>query len=172
MKRLILMRHAKTEPWTEGIDDHARALTPIGHDAAMAMARALKDEGWSPQKAVISTARRTRETWAHLSQVFGSCDLALEDDLYLAGERGIADIISDQSDTQTLMIVGHNPGLHDLALSILREAGSTDHRAARRVAAKLPTGAVVLFEAEEDGEFVPVHFKLQNVIKPKDLLGK
>ena len=169
MKRLILMRHAKTEPWTEGIDDHARALTTVGHEAAKAMAQALKREGWSPKKAIISTARRTRETWAHLSDVFGACDHMLEDDLYLAGERGISDIISDQDGVQTLMIVGHNPGLHDLALNIMREAGSTDHRAAIRLSAKLPTGAVVLFEAEEDGAFEPVHFKLQNMIRPKDL---
>ena len=75
MQRLILMRHAKTEPWTEGIDDHARALTPVGHEAAAAMASALKAEGWVPEKAIISTARRTRETWVHLSDVFGTCDM-------------------------------------------------------------------------------------------------
>ena len=59
MKRLILMRPAKTEPWSEGIADHARALTPVGHEAAAAMAAMLKSEGWSPQKAIVSTARRT-----------------------------------------------------------------------------------------------------------------
>lgn len=171
MKRLILMRHAKTEPWTEGIDDHARALTPIGHEAAQVIGMALKDEGWSPNKAIISTARRTRETWSHLADVFGACDMVLEDDLYLAGERGIVDLICDHDGSRTLMIVGHNPGLHDLALSILREAGSIDHQAARRVAAKLPTGAAVMFEAIEDGAFVPVHFKLHNFMKPKDFLN-
>ncbi len=170
MQRLILMRHAKTEPWSEGIDDHARALTPVGHDAAKRMAAVLKAEGWSPEKAIISTARRTRETWAHLSDVFGTCDMALEDDLYLAGERGVAEIIADNDGARTLIIIGHNPGLHDLSLSILRAAGSYDHQASIRVAAKLPTGAAVMFEANEDGAFVPAHFKLRNFIKPKDLL--
>lgn len=171
MKRLILMRHAKTEPWSEGIDDHARALTPVGHEAAPAMARALKAEGWSPQRAIVSTARRTRETWTHLSNAFSACELSLEDDLYLAGERGIADLISEHDAVGTLIVIGHNPGLHDLALSILRAAGSLDHQAAIRIAAKLPTGAAVLFEAEEDGAFVPAHFRLRNFIKPKDLLN-
>jgi len=168
MKRLILMRHAKTEPWTEGIDDHARALTPVGHDAAETMAKALKSEGWSPEKAILSTARRTRETWSHLSGVFGGCDMVLEDDLYLAGERGISDIITEHDGARTLIIIGHNPGLHDLAVSLLREAGSVDHQAARRISSKLPTGGVVMFEAEEDGAFVPALFKLQNFMKPKD----
>jgi len=168
MKRLILMRHAKTEPWTEGIDDFARALTPVGHEAAETMARALKGEGWSPEKAVLSTARRTRETWSHLSGVFGACEMVLEDDLYLAGERGIADIITEHDGARTLIIIGHNPGLHDLAVSLLREAGSVDHQASIRIAAKLPTGGVVMFEAAEDGAFVPSQFKLQNYMKPKD----
>ena len=170
MKRLILMRHAKTEPWNEGIDDHARALTPVGHEAATAMALALKGEGWSPEKAIVSTARRTRETWSHLSDVFSSCDMVLEDELYLAGERGISDIISAHDGAETLMILGHNPGLHDLSLHILREAGSSDHQASIRIAAKMPTGAAVLFEADADGAFVPGHFRLQNFIKPKDVL--
>ena len=170
MKRLILMRHAKTEPWTEGIDDFARALTPVGHEAAETMAKALKGEGWSPEKAVLSTARRTRETWSHISSVFGACEMVLEDDLYLAGERGIADIIADHDGARTLMIIGHNPGLHDLAVSLLREAGSVDHQASIRISSKLATGGVVMFEADEDGAFVPAHFKLQNFMKPKDFL--
>ncbi|GAB5456274.1 MAG: histidine phosphatase family protein [Henriciella sp.] len=170
MKRLILMRHAKTEPWSEGIDDHARALTSVGHAAAPAMAKALKAEGWSPGRAIVSTARRTRETWTHLSSVFGTCEVSLEDDLYLAGERGIVDLISENDGVETLIVIGHNPGLHDLALSILREAGSVDHQAAIRIAAKLPTGGAVMFEAEQDGAFVPAHFRLRNFIKPKDVL--
>ena len=170
MKRLILMRHAKTEPWSEGIDDHARALTSVGHEAALAMAKALKAAGWSPERALVSTARRTRETWTHLSSVFGTCEISLEDELYLAGERGILDLVSDNDGVQTLFVIGHYPGLHDLSLNILREAGSVDHQAAVRIAAKLPTGGAVMFEAERDGAFIPAQFRLHNFIKPKDVL--
>lgn len=170
MKRLILMRHAKTEPWSEGIDDHGRALTSVGHEAASAMGSALMSEGWVPEKAVVSTARRTRETWGHLSKVFGDCELVIEDDLYLAGERGIAEIIADHDGIGTLMIVGHNPGLHDLSVFLMREAGSHDHQAAMRLASKLPTGAAALFESDEDGAFLPMHFRLRNYLRPKDVL--
>jgi len=170
MKRLILMRHAKTEPWSEGIDDHARALTPVGHEAAKAMAKTLEIEGWSPERAIVSTARRTRETWSHLKDVFGTCELILEEDLYLAGERGVSDLIAENDSARTLIIISHNPGLHDLSLNLLRGAGSYDHQAAIRIAAKLPTGAAVLFESEEDGAFVPTHFRLRNFIKPKDVM--
>ena len=172
MKRLILMRHAKTESWTEGVDDHGRALTPIGHKAAAAMAAALSTEGWTPEKSVVSSARRTRETWGHLSVAFPFAEMVIEENLYLAGERGISEIISDHDGVETLMIVGHNPGLHDLGLSQIREAGSLDHQAAMRLAAKMPTGAAALFEAEEHGAFLPVHFKLVNFLRPKDVMDE
>ena len=59
---------------------------PPRNMAAEIMAKALKGEGWSPEKAILSTARRTRETGSHLSRIFGACEMVLEDDLYLAGE--------------------------------------------------------------------------------------
>lgn len=173
MKRLILMRHAKTEPWTEGIDDHGRALTANGHIAASAMAIVLQDEGWVPDRALVSSARRTRETWKHLSQVFKNCQGEFDEGLYLAGERGIMDYISDADagGASTLLVVGHNPGMHDLAVRLLREAGSSDHQAAIRVSAKMPTGGAAMFEADEDGRFLPIHFRLQNFIRPKDVVA-
>lgn len=169
MKRLILMRHAKTEPWTEGIDDHGRALTPGGHEAATLIAIGLKERGWIPTRAIISSARRTRETWKHLSAVFDDCEMEVEDGLYLAGERGISEFISEADDTDTLLIVGHNPGMHDLSMRMVRKAGSANHRAAVRVASKFPTGSAAMFEADEDGKFVPVHFLLQKFLRPKDI---
>ncbi len=172
MKRLILMRHAKTEPWTEGIDDHGRKLTPNGHIAASAIAIALQDAGWVPDRALISSARRTRETWAHVSQVFKTCEGEFDEGLYLAGARGIMDYILDAEagGVSTLLVVGHNPGMHDLAVRLLREAGSGDHQAAIRVSAKMPTGAAAMFEADQDGAFVPLHFRLQNFIRPRDVV--
>ncbi|MEL8054735.1 MAG: histidine phosphatase family protein [Pseudomonadota bacterium] len=168
MKRLILMRHAKTEPWTEGIDDHGRALTKSGHGAAARMGSALKNLDWTPDLALVSTARRTRETARYFEDIFPACQLNHHDSLYLAGERGLADIISDHDGTGTLMVIGHNPGMHDLAVSIMRASGSADHRAAMRLAAKMPTGACALYESKEDGAFLPVHFILQNFLRPKD----
>lgn len=171
MKRLILMRHAKTEPWTEGVDDHARALTPSGHKAALHMALEIKEMGWAPDLALVSTARRTRETSSHIKSVIEACDLMFEEGLYLAGERGISDLISEHESAETLLIIGHNPGMHDLALSLMRASGSADHRAAIKLASKLPTGACALYEAEEDGTFLPVHFVLQAFLRPKDVLS-
>ncbi len=169
MKRLILMRHAKTEPWNEGVSDRDRILTPRGHGDAEAIAVSLQQEGWSPDIALVSSARRTRETWRHVSLVFPECKSKVFDELYLAGIPAIEQRISDAAAANTVLLIGHNPGMHELAGSILLQAGTENHRAAMRLAAKFPTAAAALFESEEDDPYVPVHFKLIDFIKPKSL---
>jgi len=169
MKRLILMRHAKTEAWNEGIDDHGRALTSRGHEDADLLGEALMTRGWQPSLALISTARRAKETWAHLMITFEGSDHRFMEDLYLTGTRGLMDVISSNDGAETLMLVGHNPGMHDCAVEIMREGGGRDHHAALTLAAKMPTGAAALFEAAEDGAFLPQHFRLVDFLKPKDL---
>lgn len=170
MKRLILMRHAKTEPWDESVDDHGRALTSVGHIAAEAVAIALKTSGWVPDKALISTARRTRETWGHLAQVFPATGCHFDESLYLASARVISDVIQRHHGASTLMMIGHNPGIHELSLSLIRDAGASDDTIASRLAAKMPTGGTAMFEASEEGNFRPSSFKLVQFIAPKDLI--
>ncbi len=168
MKRLILMRHAKTEPWTEGIDDFARALTLQGHRDAQMMAEQLVARGWSPQLILVSSARRARETCAEVAAVFEGERVRPMEGLYLAGVRGILDAIVQNDRDGTLMVIGHNPGLHDCALSLLREAGATDHPAAMRLAEKFPTSCAALFEAEGEREFYPAAFPLAGILRAKD----
>jgi len=169
MKRLILMRHAKTEAWNEGIDDHGRALTERGHQDADLMAEALVSRGWVPGLALVSTARRAKETWAHLTPAFEASEHRFMEDLYLSGMRGLLDTITQHDGVSTLMLVAHNPGMHDCAVEIMRQGGGRDHHAALTLSAKMPTGAAALFEAEEDAAFLSQNFRLVDFIKPKDL---
>jgi len=170
MRRLILLRHAKTEAWNEGLQDRDRKLVTRGHQNAEAMASALVEMGWSADGALISSARRTRETWRHLAAHMPRCQATFCDDLYLAGTPAIEKLIGQAAgEHETLLVVGHNPGLHDMALMILRQAGSRDHQAAKRLWEKLPTGSAILFESEENEAFIPVHFKLAHFVRPKDL---
>lgn len=168
MKRLILMRHAKTEPWAEGIDDFARALTPQGHQDARIMAEQLVARGWSPELILVSSARRARETCAEVAAVFEGERVRPMESLYLAGVRGILNAVTQNDRDGTLMVIGHNPGLHDFALSLLREAGTTDHPAAMRLSEKFPTSCTALFEAEGERAFHPPAFPLAGVLRAKD----
>jgi phosphohistidine phosphatase len=168
MKRLILMRHAKTEPWSEGIDDFGRALTPLGHSDARRMAEELVALSWSPERILVSSARRARETCAEVAAVMTGEKVRPMESLYLTGVRGLTEAVTQNDAAGTLMVIGHNPGLHDFALAILREGGAGDHQASLRLHEKFPTSCAALFEADEAGPFVPAHFRLVHVLRAKD----
>lgn len=168
MKRLILMRHAKTEPWSEGIDDFGRALTPQGHADAARMAQELVSLGWSPERILVSSARRARETCSEVAAVMTGEKVRPMESLYLTGVRGLTEAVAQNDGAETLMVIGHNPGLHDFALAILREGGAADHQASHRLSEKFPTSCAALFEADEAGPFVPAHFRLTRVLRAKD----
>lgn len=169
MQRLILMRHAKTEPWGEGVDDFARALVDRGFSDARNIGNVLVSRGWSPNQILVSTARRARETCSEIARVVEDEKVRPMESLYLSGMRGIQDVVRRADSTHTLMVIGHNPGLHDFALSIFRQGGSLDHYASLKLAEKFPTSCCALFEAEADGPFEPIDFKLVDIIRAKDL---
>ncbi len=171
MKRLILMRHAKTEPWSEGIDDFGRALTPLGHADARRMAEELVSLGWSPERILVSSARRARETCSEVASVVTGEKVRPMESLYLTGVRGLTEAVIQNDGAETLMVIGHNPGLHDFALAILREAGAENHQASLRLNEKFPTSCVALFEAAETGAFVPAQFRLVQLLRAKDFRG-
>jgi len=168
MKRLILMRHAKTEAWVEGIDDFGRALTEQGHVDARRIAEEIVGQGWSPARILVSTARRARETCSEVAKVVEGERVRPMESLYLSGMRGIADAVRQNDGASTLMVIGHNPGLHDFALNILRDGGSSDFTSSERLLEKFPTSCAALFESDEDGAFLPVHFRLADVLRAKD----
>ncbi len=169
MKRLILMRHAKTEPWSEGLDDFARALLPRGFSDAQLVAEEIKQRDWSPNLILVSTARRARETCSEVAKIIEDERVRPMEALYLCGMRGLNDAVRSAEQETAVMLIGHNPGLHDFACEIFREGGTRNHPASLRLHEKFPTGCAALFEAEEDGAFQPERFALVDVIRAKDL---
>ena len=169
MKRLILMRHAKTEPWNEGVDDFARALLPRGFTDAQLVAHELVSRGWTPNLILVSTARRARETCQEVAKVFDDERVRPMEALYLSGVRGLREAVKGADSEATLMLIGHNPGMHDFACDLYHEGGADNHPASLRLHEKFPTACTALFEAGEDGAFVPAQFKLMDVIRAKEL---
>lgn len=169
MKRLILMRHAKTEPWFQGTDDESRALLPRGKSDAGLVADALVEQDWVPDLVLVSSARRTRETWNMMAAAFGEARFIVLDELYLAGTVVLKEVIRAHQNEQTLMLLGHNPGMHDLAAYIASRAGTVNQPAAKTLSTKMPTGAAALFEAERDGDYKTSALRLQDFIIAKRL---
>ena len=128
MRTLIFLRHAKSSWALPGVNDFDRPLNDRGNKAAPQMANWLASEGIKPDVIVCSSAKRTRETLAHIQPIFDqSTETIIEPCLYLASSERLFESAAALDDRfETAMLLGHNPGLHDAALSVLTAASRRD----------------------------------------------
>src|SRR5579871_6126255 len=126
MRRLILLRHAKAEARSAGLDDFDRALTERGRRDAALMGAVLLREGLRPDLALVSPARRTLETWRLAAEALGPAREELIPELYDAPAAVIRAAIRQAAGKgETLIVVGHNPGLHEVAVQLMLEASAS-----------------------------------------------
>jgi phosphohistidine phosphatase len=142
MRRLILLRHTKSD-WPNGMVDHDRPLAKRGRRAAPLMGRVLIERGFVPDKVLVSTAVRTVETWALASAGLIQLPPAtLDARIYEAPPHVLANIIRETGDdVQTLLLVGHNPGIESLADGLIAD-GPGELR--QRLSRKYPTGGLAV----------------------------
>ncbi|MEP3234155.1 MAG: histidine phosphatase family protein [Hyphomicrobiales bacterium] len=140
MRTLIFLRHAKSSWALPGIDDFDRPLNERGNNAAPQIANWLVSEGIKPDVIVCSSAKRTQETLAHMEPLFGQeTATIMEPDLYLAPSSTLFSCTEQLDDTfETVMLLAHNPGLHDAALSVLTAAS---RRESGEMRSRFPTCA-------------------------------
>jgi len=140
MKHLLLVRHAKSD-WSGDLGDYDRPLNDRGRRDVPAMAEALRERGVQPDRIVSSSALRAFTTSFGLAEGLGFIPSEIERrrDLYLAEPDAILHTIRSLDDAaDTVMIVGHNPGMHEMA-HLLCAAGGVD---------EFPTLAVAHFTWE------------------------
>jgi len=161
MQRLILFRHAKAEAQSETGDDFDRRLEPRGVREAAAMGRLLAARALAPDVAMVSAARRTRETWAAVAERFPDARVVFEDDLYNADSNTIRRFATRAgAEASTVMMVGHNPGLHELTVRLMQE-GSAASADLGRAARQFPTATAAVFLIDDndrpvfDGLYLP-----------------
>lgn len=117
MKRLIAMRHAKSD-WASGsLGDHDRPLSARGRRAATALGEWLRAEDLLPDLVLCSSARRTSET-LELLALPGETQVRHTRDLYLADPGRILQLLR-KAEGETILILGHNPGIAAFAESVL-----------------------------------------------------
>ena len=145
MKVLYLLRHAKSS-WDDPVlSDHERPLAPRGRRAAARIAEHLNREGIRPALILCSSSRRTRQTLELVAAALPDAPTHVEADLYGAGEGSLLGRLHRLPDTaDSVLLVGHNPGLQDLAVA-LAEGGDAETLA--RLRAKMPTGALATLAA-------------------------
>lgn len=170
MKRLLLMRHAKTENWYQGTDDESRALVARGWSDARLISEALCARGWQPDKAIVSTARRTRETWRAMSETMPETANEVLEEMYLISPEALLQLIEAQWEgAETLLVIGHNPGLHELAITLAHSHLRSDAMAMRALEGKMPTCGTALFERDDRGTPLDQSLMLTDFIVAKDL---
>jgi phosphohistidine phosphatase len=151
MDRLILLRHGKAEPESASGEDFDRRLAPRGQAESAEMAARLADLGFLPDLALVSAAARTRETWAAAEPHFPKAKVRVEDELYHADSGAVRHAAARAgASVGTVMVVGHNPGLQELAVRLLTE-GSAPASLIARAARQFPTAAAAVFLFDDNG---------------------
>lgn len=153
MRRLMLLRHAKTENEAPSGRDQDRRLDYRGRHDATEIGGWIGRHSPFPDLVLVSHAVRARQTWEiaweAMKERVPEPQVELMPELYGADVSQLLETIHEASsiDPRRLMIVGHNPGMHELALAL---AGSGDGAARKALADNLPTSGLAVFDFEID----------------------
>ena len=168
VRYLYLLRHAKSSWDHPRLEDHDRPLAPRGKRAMKAMARHLRKADIHPDLVLCSSAARARQT---LDRVLPALDSSVayevEDALYTFDDDTVLRRLRDVPATvSSIMIVGHNPAMQDLALRLAGRGDDLD-----RVRSKFPTGALATLRIPRATwrGLRPGSAELVSLVTPKDL---
>ena len=169
MKRLKLLRHAKSS-WDDAVArDFDRPLNAKGRRAARTIGRHMREEGMAFDHVVASPATRVVETLDELWGGYGrALSSALDRRIYLASASTLLDVVQEAPDeADSLLLGGHNPGMEDLVLMLAANAG--EKRDA--VEEKFPTASLaeIRFEASRWQDLRPGAGTLTRFVRPRDL---
>jgi phosphohistidine phosphatase len=169
MKRVLLLRHAKSSWDDTALPDFDRPLADRGRDAAPRIGKYMKKEGLVPDAVLASGAKRALETWDLVRPQLGDPQFRVEDNLYMA----MPDLIFAwmrilRDDVGSVLLIGHNPGFEELAV---RLAGDGRKKALARLRRKYPTGtlAVLRFDVDSWSGIDWGKAYLERFVRPKDL---
>ena len=171
MRQLLLMRHAKSSWDDPHLSDHARPLNLRGRQAAVAMARAMRNFGLAPDVVLVSSARRTLQTLEALEPWDETPLIEPLDALYLAPAADLLEVLCRAAPAaRCLLLLGHNPGLHDLAMLLAGAHAATTDPQVRRLANAYPSGALAEYAvATPWSELREGGARLTRFLAPSDL---
>jgi phosphohistidine phosphatase len=163
MRILYVLRHAKSD-WGTGEKDFDRPLNERGRKAAKAIGKELRKRKIEPDLVLASPALRAKQTLQRVQDGYGGSFRIAEDRrIYMADSDELLEVIrSAPDDAKRLMIVGHNPGLHELVAELSGARDEVD---------SFPTGALaeIEFGADSWRNLASSNGKLKELLKPRDL---
>jgi phosphohistidine phosphatase len=150
--------------------DHDRPLNRRGQDDAPLIGTYLAHNALIPDRVLCSTAERTRETWDLVAnQLSKRPPVDFDDRLYEAGPQAILALLrATAQKVHSLLVIGHNPGMHQLALTLI---ASGDVEARERLHEKFPTTALAVIDFALDG-WAKLHARsgrLDRFVTPRQL---
>ncbi|MES2858255.1 MAG: histidine phosphatase family protein [Pseudomonadota bacterium] len=146
MRELVLLRHAHAEPAITGQADHDRGLAETGRAEAEAAGEWLRTHGLMPDRILCSSAVRALETLEALGNI-GSGEVRHEACIYEASPGTLAALADANRDAERLLLVGHNPGLEQLA-ALMHSGQSGDYRG-------MPPGGIAVLKLPVDASIEP-----------------
>lgn len=144
MRRLILMRHAKSSWSDQSQRDLDRPLNKRGRRSAAVIGGWMAEKGYLPDLALVSSARRTQETWAGIVAAAGPAETTYVPELYHAGPDTMLEVLGRAGDAGCVLILGHQPGIGAFAAQVL-SAPAADPEFAR-----YPTCATTVVDLDID----------------------
>jgi len=137
----MLLRHAKSD-WPD-VADHDRPLAKRGKQDAPLVGRWLRDHSYQPEVVVCSDARRTRQTWKLVArELGGSPQVRFDPRAYAASPLALLYLARElPAGCRSALVIGHNPGVSDLARSLVVPDGQ---------GLSFPTAAVAVLEFDGD----------------------
>jgi phosphohistidine phosphatase len=179
-RRLVLLRHAKSA-WPD-VPDRERPLAKRGQRDAPAAGRWLREAGCVPDRVLCSPARRAMETWELAASELGaSPPVTIEGRVYNASAPELLDVIrAVPAEVRTLLVVGHDPAIQGVALTLAAGADGADRppggpdaiaaEAIDRMSAKFPTAAIAVLElAGTWRQLRPRQARLARFVVPRDI---
>ncbi|MGI9365056.1 MAG: SixA phosphatase family protein [Rhizobiaceae bacterium] len=168
MKRLYVLRHAKSSWAQPGLSDIERPLNRRGEDQVSRLNPWFKANCTAPDRILCSPSTRTRQTYAGIKSALGSAELEIVQSLY----HGTVDVYLDALWTQTknsIMIIGHNPTCDELSRYLTNPSSPA---AEKLMAHHFGTANLSIFDLEQDewSELDRAGGSLMHLIRPKDLM--
>ncbi len=148
MRRVSLYRHGKSSWDDPALEDFDRGLSKRGQNSAPAIGVFIREEGLKPDLVLCSPAQRTRDTFELTFGADGAPDRRFDERLYHASSATMLDLLRHlPPEIGHVMILGHNPGLHALALDLFSR-GEPD--AVEAICLKFPTCGLAVIDIDID----------------------
>lgn len=171
MRRLYLLRHAKSSWADPGLVDFDRPLNRRGQQAAPKVAGYMRERALLPDLVLCSAARRAQETWDLVARELGrEIPVKVQRSLYLATPSRLLAAINRQApEVGALLLVGHNPGLESLSVRLAGRDSET--KALTGLQEKFPTGTLAVFDCDiaDWSDLAEGGGRLIRLVKPRDL---